>query len=419
MGNIYENILDELISEQVAEENIEKKAEELCHNLLDEYSIKMNNKNQTIMNTTKLSKAELDRIAVRFNQINSAVAATTTLPMKEALTAYYLAEVDGLGYDEAKQTIERLMEGVNSLTEKYQQALAGDWNPKDDIDQITVDMTLEQRYDFLVNAIAIAQSVNAQTLGGDVEQMKTTVEQAVATLTANHSAVTEETCKELQVLLCQLLESSSLMLLGAEQAKELMEAAGKGEAVDFAASTYDDYLYKYQMALAAWIEFQKGELESFPDNTIPEAVGVSIAAGVEEAKIVQQVSFGRKCVEWGVKCLKILGGVALVCLLGYVGIMGMIITALSFFSAGIMILGSSTCAIIVAGLAALLVSCGISDTVIEVGGKILTACSNAYDYVVEKLRDDIFPAIKEMVVRFVNWVRSLFSKQDATQGATN
>ena len=430
MGNFYEKLYSEIHNDELEqnsqdicqlteaeEENIEKNIENVCHNFLDSYSIELNNKNQKIMETTKLTKAELDRIAVRFNEIHSAVAASTTLSVKDQLTTYYLSASDNLSQTEAEQTVGRLMSGVDSLTDKYYAALNDGWNPTYEVMQMTADMDLQQRYDFLINAIAIAQSINAQNLGGDIAEMKSAVEAAIASLTADHSVVNEDVCKTLETLLCQLLESSSLMLQDSEQVKELMAAAGKGQtaAVDFAAATYDDRLYKYQMALAAWIEFENGNLESFPKNTIPEAVGVSVAAGIEEAKIVQEVSLGHKCVEWGVKCLKILGGVALACFLGYVGIVGLTISALSFFSAGVMIVGTSTAGIIVSGLAALLITCGLCDTVLEVSTKIMEGCSVAYDYVVDKLANDVFPAIKELATRFVAWVRSLFITQKQTQ----
>ena len=433
MSNIYEKLysmmneeadlegVTEDISgvEPVSDEDLEKKVENVCQNFLEEYSIQVNNKNHMIMKTTKLSKAELDRIAARFNEINSAVAASSSLSPKYQMIAYYLSATENLSQTEAEFTIDRLMSGVDSLTEKYQAALNDGWNPSAEVAQMTANMTLEQRYDFLVNAIAIVQSVNAQTLGDDADQVKESVEQAIETLKAQHGAATEDVCNTLQTLLSELLESSSLMLQGADQAKELMQAAGKGQtaAVDFAAASYDDRLYKYQMALAAWIEFENDQLESFPENTIPEAVGVSIAAGIEEAKIIQEVSLGRKCVEWATTALKILGGVALACFLGYISIVGLTIASASFFVAGVLIMGTSTAAIIIAGLAALLITCGMCDTVLDVCQKVMMACSDAYDYVVDKLCNVVYPKIKEIAVRFVKWVRSLFSKQDEHEPA--
>ena len=82
MGNFYEKLYSEIHNDELEqnsqdicqlteaeEENIEKNIENVCHNFLDSYSIELNNKNQKIMETTKLTKAELDRIAVRFNEI--------------------------------------------------------------------------------------------------------------------------------------------------------------------------------------------------------------------------------------------------------------------------------------------------------------------------------------------------------------
>ncbi len=421
-NDIFEPQSDSLEGvEELDSEEKRKIIDQMCQNFLTNRSILLNNKNNTIMNTTKLTQDELNTVVARYNEINSTMDAATSL--KDGLIAYYLKEVEDPTLAEATHTVERLMSGVEDLTAKYRQALDQGWNPESEVEQMTADMTVEQRYNFLVNAIAIVKSINAKNLGQTGEQVTELVESSIATMSQDDAVIDDQVCQTLTQTLSALLESPTVMLNSAEQVQELMRAAGEGqtEAVDFAAQIYDDNRYKCQMALAAWIEYQQGNLESFPEHSIPEAVGVSVAAAVEEAKIIEEVSLGRKTVEWGVMCLKVLGGVALACLLGYIALLGIAISTMAFFEAGIMVLGTTTAAIIGAGMFAVLVSCGVSQTAIEAGAKVMVWCGDVFDQIVETLRDRVFPVIRNIASKLVSKIKILFTKQgqDATAGATN
>jgi hypothetical protein len=340
-------------------------------------------------------------------------------PMTDAGVGDYENFIVNLTKEEAEQTVSRLMSGVDDLTSKYKAALENGWNPNDHIVEMTAGMTTQERYDFLVNAISIVKNLNVNILG-DASDIKGDVEAAIAEMKASNTEVTDATCAALQASLAELLESSPLMLTGEDKIKEMMDAA-RGQStnvVDFASSEYDDYRYKNEMALAAWIEHKEGNITSLPEGILPESLGVSIAAGVEEAHVMEEVASGNKTIEWAVKCLKILGGIALVCFLGYIALMGLVLTSLAFFEAGMIVMGTSTVAMVFAGIFSLLVSWGISDSVIDYGTKVLEWCGEAYDWVVLKLKDSVYPKIKSATQKLVTWVRSLFQRGGAAQGAT-
>ena len=397
--------------------DIEEISQKMCAKILLSQSLKVNNKNNRIMETTKFTKAELNAIANRLNAIHS--HGGEDLSLKDRLVSYYMTTDEGLTKDEAEQTVSRLMSGVDDLTSKYKAALENGWNPNEHIAEMTAGMTTQERYDFLVNAISIVKNLNVNVLG-DAADIKSDVEAAIAEMKANNAEVTDATCNALQSSLAELLESSPLMLTGADKIKEMMDAA-RGEStnvVDFASSEYDDYRYKNEMALAAWIEHKEGNITSLPEGILPESLGVSIAAGVEEARVMDEVASGNKTIEWAVKCLKILGGIALVCFLGYIALLGLILTSLALFEAGMIVMGTSTVAMIFAGIFSLLVSWGISDAAIDYGTKVLEWCGEAYDWVVLKLKDNVYPKIKSATQKLVAWVRSIFQRTGATQGAT-
>ena len=397
--------------------DIEEISQKMCAKILLSQSLKVNNKNNRIMETTKFTKAELNAIANRLNAIHS--HGGEDLSLKDRLVSYYMATDEGLTKVEAEQTVSRLMSGVDDLTSKYKAALENGWNPNEHIAEMTAGMTTQEHYDFLVNAISIVKNLNVNVLG-DAADIKSDVEAAIAEMKANNAEVTDATCNALQSSLAELLESSPLMLTGADKIKEMMDAA-RGEStnvVDFASSEYDDYRYKNEMALAAWIEHKEGNITSLPEGILPESLGVSIAAGVEEARVMDEVASGNKTIEWAVKCLKIRGGIALVCFLGYIALLGLALTIAAFFEAAIFVMGSSSVAIFIATALSFLVSWGYCDVIIKFGTKVLEWCGEAYDWVVLKLKDNVYPKIKSATQKLVAWVRSIFQRTGATQGAT-
>lgn len=417
-----DEISDDLIGpdEEFAEflqknEEIIKKA---CKNFQKMRSIEINNKNQKKMEKINLTSTELTTVTNRFNEIHT--DHSDSLSIKDNLVTYYQNSNGNLTKEEAEDTVSRLMAGVEDLTSKYKIAIQDGFIPTDYIAVMTKDMNTQERYDFLVNAIAVVQTLNIQNLKSGTD-IKSQVEAAINELNSTKTDINDGVCDELQIILGDLLETSSLMLTGEEQIKEMMNAADGGElrVVDFASSQYDDFRYKSEMALATWIEYEQGSLNSIPANAIPEAIGVSTAAGIEEAQIMSEVFSGSKNVEWAVKCLKILGGVALVCFLGYVALLGISLVMATFFEAAIIILGTSGVAVFFAAVLTFLATWGCSSVAVDVITEVVEWSGKVYDFVVEKLRESIIPKIKDCTVNFLSWVRSLCTgtKQNETQTA--
>ena len=386
----------------------EKKAEKICKNILFNHSIEMNNKNIRIMEKAKFTTAELSVITNRYNEIHTSV--NESLSLKENLMSYYMSTDSSITKEEAEDIVVRLMAGVENFTTKYRTAMEDGWNPKEHVDAMIRDMSLQQRYDFLVNAISLVNTLNVQTMG-DMQDIQASINETIEKMKSGDIEVTEVVCDELQNSLTELLQSSPLMVTNAEQIKEMMDAANSQttSVVDFASSQYDDYRHKNEMALATWIEHKNGALTTLPSDILPEALGVSIAAGVEEAHILEEVATGSRNLEWAVYCLKILGGVALTCFLGYIALLGLMLVLATFFELSVLVLGTSTFALFVASALSLLVCWGYSDVVIKTGTKILKWTGEAYDWLVIKLKDNVYPIIKAGFTKFVSWVKSLFN----------
>lgn len=391
--------------------NIDKISKELCTKILLLRSIETENKNNRIMETTKFTKAELNAIANRLNAIHT--HGSDELHLKEKLVSYYMTTDENLTQEEAEQTISRLISGVDDLTFKYKAALENGWNPNEDIAALTANMTTAERYDFLVNAISVLNSININTLGV-MSDVNGSLEATIAELKSSHLEVTNQTCDELQEILAELLETSSLMLTGEDKVKEMLSAScgQTTNVIDFASSLYDDYRYKNEMALAAWIEHKNDNITSLPEAILPEALGASIAAGVEEARILDEASSGNKSWDWAIKALKILGAVALVCFLGYIALLGLALVACSFFEAAILVMGTSSAAIFIATALSFLVSWGYCEVLIKFGTKVVNWCGEAYSWATDKLKEKVVPLIKKGADKLKNWFKATFGGND-------
>jgi len=388
-------------------------ARKICKKILNTYSIMINNKNIRIMEKVKFTALELSVITNRYNEIH--LATNESQSLKENLIAYYLSTDSTITKEEAQKVVEGLMSGVDDLTTKYRTALIDGWNPKEHVDTMVKGMTLQQRYDFLVNALSLVNTLNTSTIG-EIQDIQISINETIEKMKAGNIEVTDTVCDELQNSLTEILKSSPLLVENSEQIKEMMDAANSQTAnvIDFASSQYDDYRHKSEMALATWIEHKNGTLTTLPSDIIPEALGVSIAAGIEEANIMAEVTTGTKPLEWAVKSLKILGAIALTCFLGYIALVGLALVSSAFFEASILVMGTSTIAIIAAAALSFLICWGYSSVAIKTGTKILEWTGETYDWVVTKLRDNVYPIIKNEFTKFISWVKSLFKNGESS-----
>lgn len=387
----------------------EKKAEKICKNILFAYSIKMNKKNNCDMKNLNLTSAELNSVTNRFNELNNSFV--SELSLKDNLVKYYLSNVSSATEEEAIEFVTRMMGGVEELTSKFRQALEMGWDPTQEIVSITNDMSIEQRYDFLVNAIILVQQLNLENLT-ESKDLKTEIEESINALKNKLEEPTEEICNILQNELSTLLCNSTLMVAGAEEVDKIMDVASKTsiEVVDFASNQYDDICHKCKMTMATWIEYKEGNLPSIPEGIMIETLAVSIASGVEEARIISEVTSGNKTIDWAAKCLKILGGIALMCFLGYIAILGLALTAGAFLEAGLLVFGTSYVAIVASSIIALLVCWGLSDTILNEVSKVIEWTGRLYDKIVSTVKRTVVPIIQETARRVVNGVKNLLFK---------
>lgn len=393
---------------------IEKKVCEKSKKFNTPASVDTNIKIQQSMNNMKVTTEDMEKVAERCKSINTAHESTMTL--SENLVAAYKAYRPELTEEEATEVVVKIMKGCEELTRKYNQAIAEGFNAEAEIKAMTKDMDVETRFNYLVNALSAVDALNVSTFASQKDANEA-INKAIAEYAAATPNPTDEDCETIQKLLVEAISNNTLLLSGLEKAQELLASAKDANTViDFTLNQYDDARTKAEMALAMWLEYEDGNLPSIEAGATPESIGIGAATAVEEAKIMNDVATGRTTADMAVKCLKILGGVALFLLLGYLGFV-VAATVGGLAAAALMsVFGTSTIACIATMVICLPLLWGVAQLSVNAGAYIMDKAGKAFDFVVEKLRESVFPKIKEVTSKFLTWLKGkLGGRQSSTE----
>jgi len=410
--------IDELIGEDDEEntffDEIEKKVEESCKKLKRPASIVANIKIQQSMNNMKVTTEEMAKVAARRNAISARYESEKTLV--ENLIASYKEAHPDCSEEEASEVVGKLMKGCEELTLKYNQAISEGFNAEEELTNLTKDMDVETRFNYLINALAAVEALNASNFASQ-KDVNEAVKKAIEEYAAATPNPTEEDCDTIQKLLVEAISNNTLVLSGMEKAQELLASAKDANTViDFASGQYDDARTKAEMALAMWLEYEAGNIASIEPGATPESIGIGTATAVEEAKVVEDLATGRTTADIAIKCLKILGGVALILLLGYIGLTFAATIGGLAASALLSVFGTSTIACIATTTLSLSLVLGYAKLYLDGCETVFEGAGNAFDFVVEKLRESVFPKIREIGSKFITWIKEkLGGKQSTTE----
>lgn len=366
------------------------------------------------MNNMNITNEDMARIANRQQAIS--VAHESNLTLNENLSVAYRAAHPELSEEAANAVVAKLIKGCNDLTNRYRQAIAEGFDAETEISNLTRGMDVETRFNFLINALAAVEALNSGAYASQTDA-ENAIRKAVEDFLAATPTPTEGDCDAIQKLLAESIANNTLILTGSDQAHELLEKAkDTNSVIDFASERYDDARTKAEMALAMWLEYEDGNLTSIPEGATPEAIGIGAATAVEEAKIMNDVATGRATADKAVKWLKILGGIALVLLLGYVGLMVAALVGELAATALLSVFGTSAIACFATMALCLPLFWGCAHLGLKAGAIILDKAGKAFDVVVKTLRETIIPKIKEIAANIIAWFkRKLAGRQSSAE----
>ncbi|GEM_PF-2992995 len=381
----------------------EKNIDEKCKNHHICVSVETNNKIQQRMNNMKITKEEMVKVAERCKSISSNYESNLTLV--ENLVSAYKKACPELLEEEVTEKVKRLMKGCEELTIRYNRAIAEGFNAEDEIKSLTKGMDIETRFNYLVNALSAVEALNANNFAS-LKDANETMKKNIEDYTKATDNPTEADCDDIQKLLVEAISNNTLLLTGTENAQQLLTSAkDTNTAIDFTTAQYDDARTKAEMALAMWLEYENGNLSSIESGATPESIGIGAATAVEEAKIINDVATGRKTADIAIKCLKILGGVALFLLLGYIGVVIAATVGGLAAAALLSIFGTSTIACIATIAICLPLISGLAQLCVDGGTYVFEQAGKAFDFIVEKLRESVFPKVKETFTKVISWLK--------------
>lgn len=367
-------------------------------------SVETNIKIHHNMNNMKVTNDDMVKVAERCKAISAAHESSKGLA--ENLISAYMQNHPEASAEDANEIVAKLMKGCEELTQKYNRAIAEGFNAEAEIISITSGMDAETRFNYLINALSAVDALNVSTFASQ-KDVNEAINTAIAKYAASTPTPTDADCDTIQKLLIEAISNNTLLLSGMEKAQELLASAKEANTViNFASAQYDDARTKTEMALAMWLEYEAGNLTSIEAGASPEYIGIGAATAVEEAKIMNDVATGRTTTDIAIKCLKILGGVALFLLLGYLGLV--VAASVGGFAATALlsVFGTSTIACIASMAICLALLWGMSQSWVDATVFIMEKAGKVFDYVVEKLRESVFPKIKEITSKFFSWLKA-------------
>lgn len=399
-ATLHASMLSYTLNKDLADEmlGIEKNVDQKARNVEEQDSRILNTESLTQKSTTmnnKLSKEEVlkvQNLVVKFNESYDA-----ELSLKENLVKFYLSQRPGVFPEDAYSVVTGLESGIVSFNANLKKALEnGDFDYAAELREIASEMSINEKYELYVNFLAALQTLCVENLSAE-QAAQLEGFQAIRERLIVKEDVTEEMLRDVEDKIGQLLKNNNFCLGSLESLKELIDELPNGsEAVESVViNSEQDMREKMITSMAIYIAYQNEELESLRGQELtPEAIAISVAAGIEEMHVMNDLNSGRTTVDKAIKVLKIIGGIALFSLLAYVafncitaiGTLSMVMFMLAF--------GSTTIATIGAFLASLFVVWSLTNSAFNVGEKIINWSSRIFDVMVDTWRELAWPAIK-------------------------
>lgn len=358
---------------------------------------------------TNFSKEELQTIQQISDSIT--VSINPEIPFEENLMNIYIEQRPGSFPEEAQDIVSRIRGSIEKFIANLQQAMSEvGFDYVSELKKVSSEMNLQERYELYINFLAALQTMSINNLSPEqmsqIENFQTVRERLFV-----NGDVTEDMLADVERQIAAMLQNNTFCMGSIETVKTLISELPKGsDAIEnIILGSEKDIMTKMIAALAAYIAYRNGQLESLAGQEMsPEEIAISVSAGMEEMKVMNDLTAGKTTVDKAIKILKIIGGVALFSILAYFAVSGIIaigaMTAVMFS----VIFGTSTIASIGALLIGGLVTWSLIDSALTVGDKMLNWSSRMFDMVIESWRETAWPAVKRALQSGLNWFFSLF-----------
>lgn len=348
------------------------------------------------MNTLNINKETLETIAA--NALKMMENANSEKSTFDNMVVAMMAENPTMSVDDAVNACRGLIEGVTGFDKIYAELSEGDKEEEaltEDVYNRCLaildqrELSLNEQAGILINFIALTKYTDAANLRGAIEG-KDVKEfgDILAEETKITGEVTPEMIESLKAQLKEAISTSSIVLTGEEQLRQLVEGGENGAtlAESLAGKQRNLAEYKSYCAVAAYIEACKGNIEGCNAGIDTEVLGASVAAGIEREEVMEGVKTGTVSVPRALKILKYIAGALLMALLIWVAYKLMLVTMSLSILGSVYLLGQGWLALIaglvIGGYACYKEGKWFGDKVCK---PITDGLGHAYDTVVETI----------------------------------
>lgn len=362
-------------------------------------------KNSIIMNIdfTKDEVLKIQELSAEFNK-----AEDKDLTLNENLVAFYLTQRPGTTKEDAKKVLQGLTKGVITFHEELTEVLKNNGiNYVEKLQELGKDLSNEQKYEIYINFLSMLTVLDVQNF--DVEKA-TQIEnfQTVKSRFAVSGEVTEEMLDDVIERIANLFKDNTFCLTTTEMVGSLFEKIQEESSLEECLSgSKEDFRIKLTNAMMTYIAYQKGQIASLAGQEIaPEAIAIGAAAGVEQARVMEEFRLGRISWDMALDILKFIGGVALWCTLALLFTSAAIVITLLSFAALTNFLGGSILAIVISGAVSMCLAFELAELTAETVLSIIEWSGSVFDQVISYWQETAWPFIKERASEISDWFKT-------------
>lgn len=369
---------------------------------------------KSIAMNNQFTPEELQAVQAIVNDFNATRPEGTAL--RESLVRYYLTSRPGTSPEDGAAVVDAVAAGIKSFNDGLRQALEqGQYDYAARLREIGAGMPIKDRYELYINFLAALQTMEMSNLTS--EQFSEIQDfNEIKTRLSVPGEVSEEMMAEAEEKIAALLRENTFCMGSLESLKELVEALPQGEAAVTGRilGSEADLRDKMIASVAAYIAYKDDRLPSLTGQEIsPEAMAVTVSAGVAQAQVIEDLAAGRTTVDRAIHILKIIGGVALVCLLAVAALAGLVYVGVAVETA-LLMLGSAPFLAVLGSVAAIW---WLSGYAVRAVGEITAFSGRMFDMVTGTWRRRVWPALKNVLATTAAWFAQLFARKTVVQAA--
>lgn len=336
----------------------------------------------------------------------------TDKSVRDNMVSYLRNRNETWALEISENAVDKLIKGVAGFRTNYAELKNDETTFAELLNESMKDLTLTQKYDCMLNFLATVKaldiSVVSEMLGNaDADIISKFEELKQQTLSASEGEITEEMLEELTCQIQDAISDSTVCVANVENLKSLInELPSNGEAgKSFVVRNMEELDDDCYTALATYVAFMEGNIETIPADTDPELIAVGVAAGKEHARVIEQARCGIISWEFAAKCLKYIGMALLIGFFAWItfkvfcGVLMLSSFAIAAFLGG-SFLAALTGLVVGAYLTYLATSWLVDKEINWVDGY-----SEVYDKVMAYIKTTLYPTVIKGIAVFVTFVR--------------